>query len=196
MSKRKLVSNSEGASNSKKVAKKAPKTLKDKILDLLTKQESLVGLPTIKSILAKEYEVEESSANNTKINKTLKLLLEEERDDFGKIGGSYHGGKSSPAYLAHQALLDQQQAERDAEALQEPRDDMRCPYCQCWGRHKDYLVLEEEKEGCLQGSKVTLYRCLNCDKDFKVTINENMSGLFYSYGPGFQKQVDSDGCYH
>ena len=37
-----------------KTAKKSPKTLKDKILDLLANQEVLVGLSSIKKILAEK----------------------------------------------------------------------------------------------------------------------------------------------
>ena len=87
MSKRKAESGLVTEKN--KTAKKSPKTLKDKILDLLAHQEVLVGLSSIKKILAEKYLVEESTANNSKLNKTLKSLLEEGRNDFEKIGGSY-----------------------------------------------------------------------------------------------------------
>ncbi len=75
---------------------KIPKTLKEKILDLLATEETLVSLPTMKKILCERYDcgcadVKQATALNNKINKTLKSLLEENRDDFQKIGGSYHG---------------------------------------------------------------------------------------------------------
>ena len=88
------------------VTRKIPKTLKDKILDLVSKEEQLISLIAMKKILAEQYDcgcanVKESTAMNTKINKTLKSLVDENRDDFGKIGGSYHGGEQIVAYLNH-----------------------------------------------------------------------------------------------
>jgi hypothetical protein len=51
--------------------RKKPTTLKDKILHLLSNQEKLVGLATIKKILYDEYEVDNSTARNKRITKSL-----------------------------------------------------------------------------------------------------------------------------
>jgi predicted RNA-binding Zn-ribbon protein involved in translation (DUF1610 family) len=197
MSKRKAATKLEGEV-AKKSDKKAPKTLKEKILDLLANQETFVGLPKIKSILAKVYDVEESASNNVKINKALKLLSEEERDDFGKIGGSYHGGEQSPAYLFNEAYLAQEQADKDARALEGPKDDMRCPNCRDWGKYHDFIIVEEESDGALEGSRETMFQCPSCGGDFKAVKNEYPNGgydVVYHFGPDFRKCVDSDGTY-
>ena len=76
--------------------KSVPKSLKDKILDVLAIEESLVSLPKLKKILCERYDcvcsdVKQATALNSKINKTMKSLLGENRADFKKVGGSYHG---------------------------------------------------------------------------------------------------------
>src|SRR5688572_28107082 len=114
MSKRKANSDVHAAVQKKRVVK----TLKDKILDLVQNAEAFVSLVALKKTLAEQYEVPDTSANNTKILKTLKALLEENRNDFGKIGGSYHGGVNSLAYERHEAMRKRADAENaEAEAV-------------------------------------------------------------------------------
>lgn len=75
--------------NDKKSKKSPPSTLKEKILFVLSQQESLIGLATLKKLLEENYEIEANNkANNSHLLKTLKELGNEaekgERDDFGK----------------------------------------------------------------------------------------------------------------
>mmetsp|Transcript_73141 Transcript_73141/g.143484 ORF Transcript_73141/g.143484 Transcript_73141/m.143484 type:complete len:191 (+) Transcript_73141:54-626(+) len=134
MPKRKAVECSIEANSNKissNVGKKAatPKTLKDKILAIAATAETLVSLAALKKILQEKYEIEPTTTSNNKLNKTLKELIVENRDDFGKIGGSYHGGENSPAFIEYNQL------EAEAEGDEEPEnheDEIKCPFCNTW----------------------------------------------------------------
>ena len=79
----------------KKPAKKSPNSIEEKILALLRDQSKVIGLPTIKKVLIAEYGCKDSPAFRKNVGQTLKILESVERADFGKSGGSYHGGESS-----------------------------------------------------------------------------------------------------
>lgn len=138
---------SKATSSAKK--NKKPTSLKEKILHLLSLQDKLIGLASIKKILKEDYDIEDNKANNNRINKTLKELSEEEgRDDFGKVGGSYHGGVNSPAYQEYAEQESEKEAKRKAAA--EHPDDFQCPYCDAWN---DALETWRGEDSIARGSK-------------------------------------------
>lgn len=115
---------------SKKKAKK-PTTIVDKILDLLSKEDKLIGLATIKKILKERYDVEDNAGNNKRISKALKdLSSDTERLDFGKIGGSYHGGIGSTAYVTHLAEQDNDGRDSSDGDNDDHTGMLECPMCE------------------------------------------------------------------
>jgi DNA-directed RNA polymerase subunit RPC12/RpoP len=156
----------EEAQTKKKQKKstKQPVTVKEKILHLLAKEDKLIGLATIKKILKNEYEIDDSKANNSRIAKALKELEEEERDDFGKIGGSYHAGESSTAYQVHATEEAAKEAER--KFLEEHEDVYQCPYCKSWN---DEMKSWKGEDSIARGSK---YQCLTCKEFFYSWISD------------------------
>eukprot|EP00656_Telonema_subtile_P005727 TRINITY_DN12618_c0_g1_i1.p2 TRINITY_DN12618_c0_g1~~TRINITY_DN12618_c0_g1_i1.p2 ORF type:complete len:126 (-),score=51.17 TRINITY_DN12618_c0_g1_i1:95-472(-) len=60
--------------------KKKPKTttIKDKILGILASHDGLIGAPSIKKLLVREYGMAETGAFNTNVNKTLKNMCEQQ----------------------------------------------------------------------------------------------------------------------
>ncbi len=161
-------------------SKKTPTTMKEKILHLLAKQEKLIGLVTIKKILKEEYDVEDNKANNTRITKTLKDLSEEERDDFGKIGGSYHGGDNSVAYQEYAEKEAQKEARR--QFLELHKDELQCPHCETWN---DEMACWLGEDSVARGGK---YRCKDCNKLFYTWISDYDTRvghkIEYRYGDG------------
>ncbi len=162
---------------------KTPKTLKDKILHILSKEVSLVGLASLKKLLSEQYEIEATTANNNKLNKTLKALCDEERDDFGKLGGSYHGGINSAAFIAHdteraakQAILDEYEA-HDGE--------VQCPYCMIYN---DELATWKGEDSVARGSK---YECTGCKKMFYTWIDDHTTRLGHKKEYKFSGQYSS-----
>ena len=122
--KRKVVADEDVASSNKKKAVEVadipaappraaakPKsgkalTLKDKIIAVLSKEDNMIGLASLKKQLLEQYDFPTDGgdkANSNKLNKTLKAMVDEDRNDFGKVGGSYHGGVNSAAFIAYSA---------------------------------------------------------------------------------------------
>lgn len=131
MSKRKVDVLVE-AKKSKKPTLKTPKTLKEKILHLLATEDAFVSLPAMKKLLRENYDLEESTASNNKLNKTLKALLEENRDDFGKIGGSYHCGKKGTAFREYETQRTANELKAEEDKLHEDDEYAKCPFCLTW----------------------------------------------------------------
>jgi hypothetical protein len=157
----------EPAPQQAKKKSKKPTTLKEKILDLLSKQTKLIGLATIKKILKEDYEIEDSKANNSRITKTLKEL--EENGDtatFGKIGGSYHGGEGTAAYQEH-AEAEAAKAAK-AKFLKDHDGLLQCPYCSHWN---DELKSWKGEDSIARGSK---FECAECNKKFYTWISDFM----------------------
>lgn len=71
---------------------KASGTLKEKILSIVENSETLISLQKLKKELVVRYGLANNKAFNTNVNKVLKALLDSNDENFGKIGGSYHGG--------------------------------------------------------------------------------------------------------
>jgi hypothetical protein len=166
MSKRKAVDGEVSTAKKQVKIVKTPKTLKDKVLQLLAVEDTLVSLPSIKKLLRENYQIEDTTANNNKLNKTLKTLLEEDRDDFGKIGGSYHGGKNSTAFLEYEV-------QRTAKELQQAEDklhenDVKCCFCLTWC---DSMKTWKGEDSIARGG---IHKCSNdaCKKTFYTWIGD------------------------
>jgi hypothetical protein len=166
MSKRKAVVVDEVLA-AKKTAKitKVPKTLKEKILYLLATEDTLVSLPTLKKLLRENYDIDDTSANNNKLNKTLKALLEEDEDDFGKIGGSYHGGKNSLAFLEYEVQRTARELKQADDKLHE--NDVKCCYCLTWC---DSMETWKGEDSIARGG---IHKCSNdaCKRTFYTWIS-------------------------
>jgi len=79
-----------------------PKTIKDQIFTVVHEADRPLGLASIKKELVLKYNRVESKVFGSHVRKALKELMEEMRKDFGKSGGSYHGGagsRSDPARI-------------------------------------------------------------------------------------------------
>jgi hypothetical protein len=161
----------EEAQTKKKQKKftKQPVTVKEKILHLLAKEDKLIGLATIKKLLKSEYEIDDSKANDSRITKALKELEEEEREDFGKIGGSYHGGENSTAYQAHATEEAEKAAKR--KFLVDHKDEYQCPYCETWN---DQITTWKGEDSIARGSK---FQCSNCKEMFYSWISDCTTNL-------------------
>jgi hypothetical protein len=151
-------------------------TLKDKILAVVRNSDSLLGLQKIKRLLVEDYGLTENKAFNTNVNKAIKALVEANDENFGKIGGSYHGGVASRAYLLHQeketkkAVLDSHR--REGEIL--------CPYCHNWCSSECFI----EEDSVARGGR---HRCEHCPKDFWSWISDGYlygHEVEYRYGDG------------
>jgi len=163
--------------NRKNKQKKISTTLKEKILTILSNSETLIGLQKIKKILINEYNLNNTKLLNTNVNKTLKLLVEEnDIENFGKIGGSYHGGIRSKAYLSYQKEQEKKQE------INEHRNngDVLCPYCNLWC-DGDCFVREDSV------ARGGLYVCEHCSEDFWTWISDGYlygHKVEYRYGDG------------
>lgn len=163
---------------------KTPKTLKEKILTILSNSNTLLGLQKIKKILITEYDMKETKVFNANVNKTLKLLSEDknEIDRFGKIGGSYHGGIRSQAYLSHE------REQREKQELKKHIDDgeVLCPYCNLWCSDECFVREDSVARG-------GLYLCEHCSEEFWTWISDGYSighKVEYRYGDGSDDYAD------
>lgn len=163
-------------------SKRAPKTLKEKILAVVASQDTLVGLATIKKVLAEQYDFESSTANNNKINKTLKTMSEEHRDDFGKIGGSYHGGANSAAFLAHEGKVAAEQALIDEYKAHE--GEVQCPFCFVYS---DEEIYGRGEDSVARGGR---FQCSGCNKTFFTWISDHFTTRL-----GHKKEYKFSGLY-
>lgn len=137
-------------------------------------------MATLKKLLEENYEIEANNkTNNSRLLKTLKELGNEaekgERDDFGKIGGSYHGGESSLAYQRHVEEEVEDEKERNYQATH--KGEIQCPYCQTWknadsdDNDDDSWEREEDWEKgkryfCGTCSQVLYSWLSDCDRNF------------------------------
>jgi sarcosine oxidase delta subunit len=170
MPKRQNEANNAAAAEAAAAPKRAKSSMKEKILHLLAAQEKFVGLQTIKKILRDQYDVEESKANNTRILKTLKDLEAQEEDiadKFGKVGGSYHGGTASAAYLEYAANNAAQEAFE--KEIAEHADELKCPFCERW--FPDNEDTWQGEDSIARGGK---YICSLCNKTVYTWIGDNL----------------------
>jgi hypothetical protein len=150
--------------------KKKSGTIKDKILAIVAASDELVSSIRIKKLLVSEYGIAESSAFNTNVNKTLKGMgdeLDQLRDVFGKIGGSYHGGINSKPYLDH---VERTEKEEEMKAHR-MNDETFCCYCNQW--NKSTFIREDSV------ARGGLVQCVmeGCGKEYFVWISDD-----YLYG--------------
>ncbi len=121
-----------------------------------------MGLASLKKLLQENYDFEPTAANNNKLNKTLKLLIDEDRNDFGKIGGSYHGGENSPAFIEHYTKWHAQEAQKILQTFR--KDEMKCPYCETWNDSLKTWIAED--------STTRIFQCGQCKKRFFIYISD------------------------
>lgn len=138
-----------------------PTTMRGRVLAIVAESDELVGLPTLKKKLKNQYGMEDSKAFNTLLNKTLRTMCEENRDDFGKIGGSYHAGPNSTAFLIHQ------EKEKSRAIMEKHRADgeIDCPHCQFWCGPNCFLREDSVARG-------GLHECESCGKHFWSWISD------------------------
>lgn len=136
------------------------KTLKDKIISILSVEEHLVSLAALKKLLLENFGFETTTANNNKLNKTLKSMCDEQV--IGKIGGSYHGGEGSPSFLEYNQGEQLLQEEREQKLLH--ADEMCCPWCLTWLNAYQNCIDEDmiRSEEIL----IRIYKCSKCSKNF------------------------------
>jgi hypothetical protein len=146
-------------------ASTVPKTMKEKILAVLAlNEEKMLGLASIKKLLVATYDMEANKSFNTQVSKALKALGEEKRDDFGKVGGSYHAGKESAAYKEHKEKREEEKRKAKEEA--EHGDDIKCPFCQAWNDMMKSFLGEDSI------SRGGVFRCDQCEKKFYTWISD------------------------
>ncbi|RHY29407.1 hypothetical protein DYB32_005163 [Aphanomyces invadans] len=135
--------------------------MKDRVLYVLANATVLMGLPTLKKHLMEEFALQESKVFNTNVKKALAELSASPRDDFGKIGGSYHAGMSSVAYKA------KEKADAELEDAQKYIDQgcIKCCFCGEWCPGD----CELGEDSIARGSK---YRCVSCNKIFWSWISD------------------------
>lgn len=174
-----------------KKSTKKPTTLKDKILHLLENEDKLIGLPTIKKVLKEKYDVEDSKANITKINKILKDLSEEENHPrFGKIGNSYHGGPTSGGYLSY---MKEQDAKEEEKAFNElHKHDIKCPHCERWIPCADALQGEDD-DFYPRGHS---FKCPHCYDYFYTWYTDGDVGPFEGRTESFRDAHPNDEGYN
>ena len=148
------VSSSSSPNEANKKKSRSNQTLKDKILDIVAIADDLVSLPSLKKKLIKDYDVPESIQFNSNVNKTVKGLLDSNNDKFGKIGGSYHSGIESAAYIKHT-----EKVAKEEELLQHQRaGEFVCPYCSMWT-----VARWIREDSVARGS---LNECTLCSREF------------------------------
>ncbi len=74
------------------------KYLRDKILFVISTEKVPISGMSLKNRLSVWHGISSSKASYSRIDRMLKKLTEENRDDFGKLFNSYHGGKDSESY--------------------------------------------------------------------------------------------------
>jgi hypothetical protein len=151
-------------------------TLKDKILAIVHDADTLISLQKIKKELISEYHLTENKSFNTNVNKALKALVDANGDNFGKIGGSYHGGVTSRAYL------DYSESQKEKLIMKNHQDEgeILCPYCNTWCSCDSWIREDSVARG-------GLHQCEHCPKQFWSWISD--SYLYghkkeYRYGDG------------
>ncbi|OQS02937.1 hypothetical protein THRCLA_04744 [Thraustotheca clavata] len=142
-------------SNSNEARKSIAKTVKDCILYLVSVATELLSAPAIKKLLVSEFGHKESKIFNTNVNKILKELGEEKRDDFGKFKGKYHGGESSSTYKKYSDQIYHE------EITQKLKDGKLVECCFCGYYCGEDCFLEEDTE-----TRKTKYHCAKCKTIF------------------------------
>jgi hypothetical protein len=171
-----VIDDSNSPKRKKKVVGAIPRTLKEKILAVVRGSDSLMSRQNIKSLLINDYGVTENKAFNTNVNKALKALIETNEETFGKVGGSYHSGVTSRAYLLHQ------EKEGANSALESHRraGNILCPYCGHWCTHECFI----EEDSVARGGH---HQCQHCHKTFWSWISDGYlygHKVEYRYGDG------------
>ncbi|KAF0699484.1 Aste57867_9954 [Aphanomyces stellatus] len=157
-----------------------PKTLMERILFIVQGATSLVGLPTLKKRLIDEFGLTDSPTFRKNVAKALATLSESGRSDFGKIGGSYHGGEASEAYLAHKEAQDTAQEAAEEDEKMKDSGCTKCCWCDQWC--DDDCCLGEDS--IARGSK---YKCVHCDRIYWTWISDG-----YVYGHPVEYKKGSD----
>jgi transcription elongation factor Elf1 len=152
--------------NSKKASSVAPKTMKERILAVLSENnDKLLGLASVKKCLIAKFNLEASKSFNTQVVKALRGLEEDEgRMDFGKTGGSYHAGPNSPAFKKYRKREEEKEQERK-DAL-EHEDELKCPFCNGWNSEITTLL---DEDSIARGS---IHRCQHCREKFYTWISD------------------------
>lgn len=149
--------------------KRKPAAIRNCILEMVAEADSLISAVRIKKNLVSDHGMVDSKQFNTNVNKILKSMSENEpADKFGKIGGSYHGGTNSQAYLDHTECTT-----KAAELKQhEINGEIKCCYCGLWNS-RDCFVREDSV------ARGGLHKCESpaCLKEFWSWISDG-----YIYG--------------
>lgn len=155
-------------------------TMKDKIQAILDSTPKLIGLPTIKKLLMETYAIEDSKIFVSNVNKALKSLVETEA--VGKVGGSYHGGKTSASFLQYQKDCEEAEAKRIEEA--EHEGETQCPFCDKWCSEECFV----KEDSVARGGE---HFCDDCGSTFWTWISDD-----YKYGHEFEYKysVPDYGC--
>lgn len=167
--------------NKKRIVKKTPTTLKDKIITIVQNSDTLMSLQKIKKLLISDYGYTDNKSFNTNVNKTLKSLVDGNDNNFGKIG-SYHGGVTSRAYLDHQ------EKEKKESELRNHVDagDILCPYCNKWCSSDCFI----DEDSVARGGR---HQCEHCAEEFWSWISDNYlygHKVEYRYGDGREDYAD------
>eukprot|EP01104_Vermistella_antarctica_P000611 TRINITY_DN10762_c0_g1_i1.p1 TRINITY_DN10762_c0_g1~~TRINITY_DN10762_c0_g1_i1.p1 ORF type:complete len:231 (+),score=49.45 TRINITY_DN10762_c0_g1_i1:48-740(+) len=119
-----------GAGAAPKTKKGGKKTIKQCILLIVKDAPKPFGLASIKKHLTTEHGWKAGTAFNNNVNKALKALVAEDRADFGKEGGSYHGGPSSASHPSSGGSDDDEEyVDCNGCNLSVPASDLRdCDY--------------------------------------------------------------------
>ncbi|OQS02942.1 hypothetical protein THRCLA_21288 [Thraustotheca clavata] len=168
--------------NSNEARKAKAKTMKARILYLVSVATGLLSGAAIKKLLVSEFGNKESKKFNSNVNEILKDLVEEERDDFGKIKGKYYGGESTPAFKKHCDQISQE------EKIQKLKDEGLIECCFC-----EHLCDEDcfvDEDSVARGGE---YRCSKCKKTFWTWISTGYTQahpIEYRYGDGEEDYKD------
>ncbi|EQC35032.1 hypothetical protein SDRG_07272 [Saprolegnia diclina VS20] len=174
----------KAAANQDAARKAKAKTVKERIVYIVSVATQLLGPLTIKKRLLAEFGLTESKPFASNFKKALKELSEEDRDDFGKIGGSYHGGTSSPVYLARVAKEEADAAHAAEFAAHE--GCVKCCFCDHWCSDDCFI----DEDSVARGGE---YTCSNCHKTFWTWISDGYAyghPIEYRYGDGKADYAD------
>ncbi|KAF0699483.1 Aste57867_9953 [Aphanomyces stellatus] len=152
-----------------------PTTLADRILFIVHGATSLVGLPTLKKRLVGEFGMTDSPAFRKNVAKTLVALYG--RSDFGRIGGSFHGGETSEVFLAATAAQKAAEEEKKMKAA----GLIQCCWCEKWC-DVDCFICEDS---IARGGK---HKCGQCGRIFWTWISDGYTNghrVEYRKGPDF-----------
>eukprot|EP01006_Ploeotia_vitrea_P061852 TRINITY_DN79357_c0_g1_i1.p1 TRINITY_DN79357_c0_g1~~TRINITY_DN79357_c0_g1_i1.p1 ORF type:complete len:211 (-),score=31.55 TRINITY_DN79357_c0_g1_i1:46-678(-) len=149
---------------------KKPTSIQDQILAILADATKPLGLPTLKKELISQFDRKDTTQFRNAVKAALKSLSSSDRDDFGVVGASYHGGAGSPAGQKIEAAA-AKEAERLAHA---ENDELECPWCYKWSE-AEWLDEMYDARGssyrcASKGCKRVFYISINCDEPLRKYI--------------------------